>query len=64
MFGMSTEEASYLLATIGIANTIGRIVLGSFCTFLVFVLIIEIEIRINLKLDCIFLQVTYPISRG
>lgn len=28
MLGMSTEEASYLLATIGIANTIGRIVLG------------------------------------
>lgn len=28
MLGMSTEEASYLLAAIGIANTIGRIVLG------------------------------------
>lgn len=28
MYNMSTDEASYLLATIGIANTIGRIVLG------------------------------------
>lgn len=28
MLGLSTEQASYLLATIGIANTIGRIVLG------------------------------------
>lgn len=28
MLGMTTEEASYLLATIGIANTVGRIVLG------------------------------------
>uniref|UniRef100_A0A7G3ARK1 Putative monocarboxylate transporter n=1 Tax=Lutzomyia longipalpis TaxID=7200 RepID=A0A7G3ARK1_LUTLO len=26
--GLSTEETSYLLATIGIANTIGRIILG------------------------------------
>lgn len=28
MLGLSTEDASYLLAIIGIANTIGRIVLG------------------------------------
>ncbi|XP_031628934.1 monocarboxylate transporter 12-like [Contarinia nasturtii] len=28
MYGLSTEEASYILAAIGCANTIGRIVLG------------------------------------
>lgn len=28
MHGLSTDEASYLLSTIGIANTVGRIVLG------------------------------------
>lgn len=28
MYGMSTTQASYLLSIIGIANTLGRIVLG------------------------------------
>lgn len=28
VLGMPTEEASYLLATIGVANTLGRIILG------------------------------------
>lgn len=28
MYGLTTEEASYLLAIIGIANTIGRVILG------------------------------------